>query len=355
MEDEKVYFSLEQVAEVCGQSVESIKCKIFEDYFLLPSYTIKMPIRSALHIELQTQSEKEKGEFGRKFHFLFGARDLCMIPKRIKQPLSPYVSTIEKAQFFDSINTERRRQQNPFNAGFTGIVDIFNIYGNRHSGEFDGNIELHPESRRKIISRSDMEDFLTRPRLSYSTQSGLRIELYLLERCEFSEDELIVRRENLINAISHNNTAMQRLKQLDERLSASRGAPEPELPPDEPAEPAVIATGRREATTKAPRKSTGGNKEPFTVILDAFLDEKYPRHNPTMFYEYVKLQLTRKAAKIKDDNFIFPVDRIGSKTNKGVRMEEAKRGCDGLEEAHFWYTHKYIGERLSTAKRVRKL
>lgn len=226
MKDEKVYFNLEQVAEICGQSVESIKCKIFKDNFLVPSYSIKMPIRAALYIELQ-------GESGRKFHFLFGVRDLRMIPKRIKQPLSPYVSTIEKAQFFDSINTERRRQQNPFNTDFTGIVDIFNINGNRHSGEFDGNIELHPEFRRKIISSSGLEDFLTRPRLSYSTQSGLRIELHLLERCEFSEDELIIRREYLINAISHNITAMQRLKHLDERLSLSPGAPGPELPPDE--------------------------------------------------------------------------------------------------------------------------
>lgn len=209
MENEKNYFNLEQVAEVCGQSVEAIKTVIFEGNCLSPSYHIKSPVRSALYIELQTQADKEKGEYGKTFRFLSGLQYIRMIPKRIKQPLSPYVSTMRKARFFDSINTERRQQQSPFNARFTGIVDIYTC--SRHSGKFDGKTELHPNYGRKPPG---IDGFLERPRVYHRTQSGLLILLGLLESCELSEDKLIVHRDQLKQFIRNDHEAMQRYEQL---------------------------------------------------------------------------------------------------------------------------------------------
>lgn len=211
MEQKKAYFSLGEMAEIFGQSVEAIKDKVFEGHFLTPSYLIKKPIRSGFYTELQTKTDKENDDFGTTFPFVFGFRNLRMIPKRIKQPLSPCVNTIEKSLIFDSINTRRRRHQNPFNASFTGIVDIVGIHDHRHSGEFDGKIQLHPNFGRRSASHSR----LFRLRLIYLTQSGLRVELDILEPREISEDKFIVRREYLLNAIANDDEAMEHFEQLE--------------------------------------------------------------------------------------------------------------------------------------------
>jgi hypothetical protein len=211
MEQKKDYFSLVEVAAVFGQSVATIKDKIFEGSFLTPSYFIKNPLRAGFYTEVQTQTDKINGDFPTTFRFVFGFRNLRMISKPINQPLSPYIKTIEKATVFDSINSMRRRQQNPFNARFTGIVDILGIQDHRHSGEFDGKIQLHLNYGRCPASHNR----LFRLRLIYWTQSGFQVDLDILEPREISENKLIIRREYLINAIANDDDAMEHLEQLE--------------------------------------------------------------------------------------------------------------------------------------------
>lgn len=455
MKQEKDCFSLVEVATVFGQSVEAVKDKIFEGSFLTPSYYIKNPLRSGFYTEVQTQADKENDDYGTIFRFVHGFRSIRMIPKRIYQPLSPCVSTIEKAIVFDSNNTMSRRQQNPFNASFAGIVDVFGIQDHRHSGEFDGKIQLHLDYGRRPASHGR----LFRLRLIYLTQSGLRVELDPLEQREISEDKLIVRREYLTNAIANDDEAMERFEQLerlpvdadpaetaalteaftdsfiaDQQLTmglrrdfytpdqlaeywrdglgidkvtvsfinhhANEGNLKESLryewpdgrgwffedyparthmldalyqPPVEKyyfrhkdAESFARVYVRTTETKPLPEVALnseaitfphnvppiGNNTAPITKLLKAFLDEPFASHSKTSFYEYVKNQLARKTAKKKDDNFTFPVRKIATGISKGLYMEEAKAGKEGLSEQDFWYSDKDIGERLARATKA---
>jgi hypothetical protein len=456
MEQKKDCFNLAEVASIFGQSVEAIKDKIFEGDFLTPSYYIKNPLRSGFYTEVQTQADKEKDDFGTIFRFVFRFRSVRMIPKRIYQKLSPCVITINKAHIFDSINSLSRRQQSPFNASFTGIVDILGIQDHRHSGEFDGKIQLHLN-----YGRRPSHNRLFRLRLILLTQSGLRVELDILEPREISEDKLIVRREYLINAIANDDEAMEHLEQLerlpvyvepvetdaltdafsdsfiaDQQLAIGlrRDFYTPEqlaeywrdglgiekvtvsfinhhtnegnlkeslryewmdgrgwffedyparthmldackTPPIEKhyirhqdAERFVSLHFRKTITKPIPEvslnndtntppltvPSKGKNTAPITLLLEMFLSEPFASHSKTSFYEFVKSQLARKAAKKKDDFFTFPVRKIATGTSKGLYMEEAKAGKEGLSEQDFWYSDKDIGERLARAKITHK-
>jgi hypothetical protein len=96
------------------------------------------------------------------------------------------------------------------------------------------------------------------------------------------------------------------------------------------------------------------NTAPLTLLLQAFLEEPFASHSKTSFYEYVKNQFARKTARKNDDNFTFPVKKIGTGTSKGLYMKEPKAGREGLSEQDFWYSDKDIGERLARATKAHK-
>lgn len=91
----------------------------------------------------------------------------------------------------------------------------------------------------------------------------------------------------------------------------------------------------------------GGKTEPITELINSFLDENYPQHNPDMFYQFVKKGLASKQAN-------FPVDSLGRKPELGVYMKEPKRGFDGNTKQEFYYPHAYIQQRITKAKGARK-
>lgn len=160
------HLNLEQVTWVCGQSIDAVKEVIFKGDFLLPSYQFQRPIRANLYTIKSTPADNDD------------------------YPVSETV-------LLES------------NASVTGFVDIYSC--SRHSGKFDGKIELHPNHRR---TPAGLDSFLIRPRLYHWIKPDMRVGLELLEPCEISEDKLIVHRAEVERFIQNDHEAMERYEQF---------------------------------------------------------------------------------------------------------------------------------------------